>query len=432
MLAALTRLNAFLWGGPLLLLLLFIHLTFTIRTGFIQKKLPLALKLSVQRNGASNGEMSRFASLSTLLAATLGTGNIVGVSTAIAFGGPGAVFWCWLTGVLGMATSYAECYLGIAFRRHTASGSYFGGPMVLWEDLLCRPLVAKLFCLFTILASFGVGCSTQARAVTEAAASTWSLPLLPVGLLLSGLVGLVLLGGAKAIGRICSFLVPLMGIFYLSACLFLLFCNASCLGAALRLIITSAFSFRSVGGGVLGSSLLLAARYGIARGLFTNEAGLGSAPIAAACGSVTTPQSQSLVMMSATFWDTVVMCGITGLVIISSGLRFPSAFLGRSAGDYTSAAFSTLPFYGSELLSVAIIAFAAATLIGWSFFGEKAAEYLFGSSVTVTYRFCYIVMIFLGSQLSLTLVWELCDFFNALMAVPNLVCLFLLRRQVKT
>lgn len=432
MLSILEQLNAFLWGGPVLLFLLFVHLYFTVHTKFIQKKLPLALRLSVQKTEKKGTcEMSRFASLATTLAATLGTGNIVGVSTAVAFGGPGAIFWCWITGVLGMATSYAECYLGILYRRKSENGSYLGGPMVVWEDGLKRPKIARLFCWFTLAASFGVGCSTQARAVTEATTSVWNLPLLPVGIALAVLVGIVLLGGAKSIGKICSFLVPCMGAFYLLACCFLLYCNRSYLWDALCLIIGSAFSFRSVTGGVLGSSILLAARYGIARGLFTNEAGLGSAPIAAASGAVTTPKTQSLVLMSATFWDTVVMCGITGLVIISTYLRSPSLFYFRTAGDYTSAAFSTLPFAGDELLAIALIAFAVATLIGWSFFGEKAAEYLFGSSGTSTYRLCYVFMIFVGSQLSLQLVWELCDFLNALMAVPNLISLLLLRKQIK-
>lgn len=412
------------------MLLLFVHFYFTFHTKFIQRRLPLAIKLSVQKESGT-GDMSRFASLATTLAATLGTGNIVGVSTAVAYGGPGAVFWCWITGVLGMATSYAECYLGIHFRRKQENGSYLGGPMYVWEDGLHRPFVAKLFCFFTLAASFGVGCSTQARAVTEATTSLWNLPLLPVGLAVAGLVGLVLIGGARSIGKICSFLVPCMGIFYLTACVVLLFLNRSYLPDALALIVSSAFSLRSVTGGILGSSFLLAARYGIARGLFTNEAGLGSAPIAAASGSVTTPEAQSLVMMSATFWDTVVMCGITGLVIISSYLKHPSLFLCRTAGDYTAAAFSTLPFAGDELLGIALIAFAVATLIGWSFFGEKAAGYLFGTSGTTTYRLCYVFMIFVGSQLSLSLVWELCDFLNALMAIPNLISLMLLRKLVK-
>ena len=250
MLTFLEHINAFLWGGPLLLFLLFVHLSFTLRTKFIQRKLPLALKLSVRNEGGA-GDMSRFASLATTLAATLGTGNIVGVSTAVAYGGPGAVFWCWITGVLGMATSYAECYLGILFRRKQANGSYLGGPMYVWEDGLHCPRMARLFCYVTLAASFGVGCSTQARAVTEATTSLWDLPLLPVGLLVAGVVGLVLIGGAKSISRICSLLVPCMGIFYLFACGVLLFINRNFLWDALCLILGSAFSLRSVTGCIL-------------------------------------------------------------------------------------------------------------------------------------------------------------------------------------
>lgn len=420
--------NGYLWNGPLLLFLLFTHCYFTYRTGFIQKKLPTALRLSVTAEKKEGG-LGAFASLATTLAATLGTGNIIGLSTAIAIGGPGAVFWCWITGVLGMATSYAECFLSLKFREKRNDGSFCGGPMYLLKNQLHAPKSSRLYAYLLLASAFCVGCSTQSRAVTETVDTLFGLPALPTGLLLAVIIAVVLLGGFTGISTVCTFLVPLMGGFYLLSCVFLLFFHIEYLTDALALILSSAFSFSSVTGGILGSSFLLSARLGIARGLFTNEAGLGSAPVAAA-NSSGEPDRQALVLMSATFWDTVVMCGITGLVIVCSGLAVPGLFEGFSAGDYTLAAFSLLPFAGDKLLGIAIILFAIATLLGWSFFGEKAAEFLFGADQIKTYRFLYCFMVFAGSQMTMSLIWELSDFFNALMFVTNVICLFLLRKEL--
>lgn len=420
--------NGYLWNGPLLLFLLFTHCYFTCRTGFIQKKLPIALRLSVTSEKKEGG-LGAFASLATTLAATLGTGNIIGLSTAIAIGGPGAVFWCWITGVLGMATSYAECFLSLKFREKRSDGSFCGGPMYLLKQQLHAPNISRLYAYLLLISAFCVGCSTQSRAVTETVSTLFHLPSLPTGLCLAAIIAFVLLGGFTGISTVCTFLVPLMGGFYLFSCVILLFFHIEYLIDALLLIVSSAFSFSSVAGGILGSSFLLSARQGIARGLFTNEAGLGSAPVAAA-NSSGEPDRQALVLMSATFWDTVVMCGITGLVIVCSGLAVPGLFEGFAVGDYTLAAFSLLPFAGDKLLGIAIILFAIATLLGWSFFGEKAAEFLFGADQIKTYRFLYCFMVFAGSQMTMSLVWELSDFFNALMFVTNVVCLFLLRKEL--
>lgn len=420
--------NKFLWGGPLLLFLLGSHLYFTVRTGGIQKKLPLALKLSVKSEGSGKG-LSSFSTLATTLAATLGTGNIIGISTAVALGGPGAVFWCWLTGVFGMATTYVECYLSLHFRKARPDGTLYGGPMYLFKNQLHAPRTAKCYAYLLLASSFCVGCSTQSQAVTQTLSSVFHIPTLPAGLILVLVVCLVLLGGVAGISKICTLLVPGMGVFYIGACIFLLFINAEYLFDALALILSSAFSFSSAFGGLVGSSFLLSARYGIARGLFTNEAGLGSAAVSAANSGAKT-DSQSLILMSATFWDTVVMCGITGLVIVSSLLHSPQLFEGLGAGEYTLAAFSLLPFFGKECLGIAIVAFAVATLLGWSFFGEKAVEFLFGNEPIKTYRFLYCFMIFAGSQMTLSLVWELSDFFNALMILPNILSLFLLQKHL--
>jgi len=421
--------NSFLWDGPLLLFLLVTHLYFSVQTGCVQRKLPLALRLSV-RSQKSSGGLGAFASLATTLAATLGTGNIIGLSTAVALGGPGAVFWCWLTGILGMATSYTECFLSLKFREKRTGGSFFGGPMYLLQNRLHAPKTARLYAWMLLFSAFCVGCSTQSRAATETLYTVFDLPMFPTGLFLALLITVVLMGGLAGIGTICSFLVPVMGGFFLFSCILLLFIHTEYLGDALRVIFSSAFSFSSVSGGFLGSSFLLAARHGIARGLFTNEAGLGSAPIAAA-NSAGNAKEQALVLMSATFWDTVVMCGITGLVIVCCGLAVPGLYDNVAAGDYTLAAFFLLPFAGDKLLGIAIVLFAIATLLGWCFFGEKAVEFLFGPEKITVYRFFYCMMVFFGSQMTMNLIWELSDFFNGLMFTVNVTCLFYLRKHLE-
>lgn len=434
MVSWLKSINQFLWGIPMPLMLFGAHIYFTVHLKGVQKHIGKAIRLSVTPDSSeSEGDLSGFASLTATLAATLGTGNIVGISTAVALGGPGAILWCWLTGILGMATSYAECFLGVLYRRKTIDGSYIGGPMYALEFGLNKRWLAILFCIFTLIASYGVGCSTQARAVTETVYTLWGLPEYAVGMTIAVIVGLVIVGGIKTIGGICSKLVPAMGFFYMAGCLVILIMNSSYLLQAILFILRSAFLPSqlpaAVAGGFIGSSIRSAARYGIARGMFTNEAGLGSAAIAAAGAKTSHPSRQALISMSATFWDTVVMCAITGLVIVTNLMKHPESAASYSYAEFTTAAFDILPF-GSRILGLSLIAFAIATLIGWSYFGEKAVDYLFGKSGINNYRLCYIVMIFIGSIMSLDLVWELTDFINALMAIPNLICLFLLRKKI--
>lgn len=425
--------NNVLWGIPMPMILFGAHIYFTIHLKGVQKYIGKAIRLSVTPDRLGEGDLSGFAALTATLAATIGTGNIVGISTAVALGGPGAIFWCWLTGVLGMATSYAECFLGVLFRKKTADGTYLGGPMYALEYGLHQKWLAILFCIFTLIASYGVGCSTQARAVTETIKTLWGIPEYAVGIVLAIIVGLVIVGGIKSIGKICSRLVPAMGLFYILGCIALLIINLPYLFPAFSLILRSAFVSSklpaAVAGGFIGSTIRSAARYGIARGLFTNEAGLGSAAIAAAGAKTSHPSRQALISMSATFWDTVIMCAITGLVIVTNLLKHPSSAEGYSFTELTTAAFDALPF-GDQILGLSLIAFAIATLIGWSYFGEKAVEYLFGKTGISTYRICYIVMIFIGSIMSLELVWELTDLVNAFMALPNLICLLLLRKLI--
>ncbi|HEX3021755.1 MAG TPA: alanine/glycine:cation symporter family protein [Lachnospiraceae bacterium] len=373
--------------------------------------------------------MSSFASLATTLAATLGTGNIIGISTAVALGGPGAIFWCWLTGLFGMATSYAECYLGVKYRQKTSEGSYLGGPMYVLEHGLHSKFLAVIFSLCTLAASFGVGCTTQANSITTTTYSKWNLSPSLVGFIVAILCGFVIVGGVKSIGNVCVKLVPSMGAFYIISCLIILAMNYQYLLSAIILIIKSAFIPSAATGGFIGSTVMLAARYGVARGLFTNEAGLGSAPIAAASAKNNDPSRQALISMTATFWDTVVMCAITGLVIVSNIIRYPDSVKGMNNAELTTAAFSTIPF-GKTLLTLSLIAFAVATLIGWCYFGESAVTYLFGVKAIPLYRVAYIVMIYVGAVLSLDLVWELSDLINALMALPNLLTLLLLYKMI--
>lgn len=431
LLAILKEINQFLWGGPMLVLLLGTHLFFTFYLHFVQKRTKKAIKLSLSSEGDSHGNASALATLTTTLAATLGTGNIVGVSTAIALGGPGAVFWCWLTGIFGMATTYAECYLGLKYRVKDKKGNYHGGPMYALEyGLKCKPL-AICFSICTLLVACGMGCSTQAKAITDVTKSVGVSPYVS-GIVVAIVVGLVIIGGVKQIQKFCMKLVPAMAIFYIAGCLIILCMNYQYIFSAISVILSSAFSKSAIAGGVLGGTIKTAARHGISKGLFTNEAGLGSAAIAAADSKNQNPKEQALVSMSATFWDTVVMCAITGLVIVSTVLKNPSSIEGLSYSEYTSAAFSQIKYFGNGMLGVSIICFAVATLIGWSYFGEKAADYLFGKKGIRIYRFGYVIMIFIGSIMSLDLVWESSDFVNALMAIPNLIALFLLRKEIKS
>lgn len=424
-------LNKLLWNGPLLFLLCATHLLFTIRLGFPQRHTFHAIKLSVtpeEQKGSKN--LSGFATLATTLAATLGTGNIVGVSTAIALGGPGALFWCWITGVFGMATAYAECYLSVLFRQKQPDGTYVGGPMyVLEKGLHSRPM-GCFYALCTLFAAFGVGCTTQSSAITDATSALWHLSPHLVGIGIALAAGSVIVGGVKSIGKFCTKAVPILGFIYVGACLYLLWHNFAFLPAAFSLILKSAFAPKAISGGILGGSFLLAARYGIARGLFTNEAGIGTAAIAAGASRSENPSRQALISMTAVFWDTVVMCALTGLVIITNLLHHPDSVRGFSQAGLTGAAFLSFPLGGNTFLTIALIAFAVATLIGWCYFGEKGAEYLFGAKGIRAYHFLYILMIYVGAILPMNLVWGLTDLINGIMVLPNVLALWLLQKLI--
>ena len=421
----LTEVSGLLWGWPMIILLLGTHIYLTIILRFPQRKIFTAIRLSVKRDPGATGDVSQFRSLATALAATIGTGNIIGVATAVSLGGPGAVLWCWLTGVFGISTKYAEGLLAIKYRVKTESGRMLGGPMYALERGLGWKWLAVLFALFTALASFGIGNTVQANAIATVTNETYHINPAVTGAVICLLAGSVVLGGVKSIARVCGLLVPFMALFYVLGCLYILCVNASYVWPALKLIIESAFSPQAAGGGFAGTTVMMAARYGIARGLFSNESGMGSAPIVAAAAQTRNPVRQALVSSSGTFWDTVVICAITGLVIVSSVLAYPDIEFANGA-TLTKAAFSKIPVVGTPLLTFGLLTFAFSTILGWCYYGERAVEYLSGRRWVIAYRVLYIAAIFIGSVIELDLVWNLADCMNALMTIPNLISLLLL------
>lgn len=420
-----TTLSSLLWGWPMIALLLGTHVFLTIRLRFPQLKILKAIKLSVKRDEDASGDVSQFGALATALAATIGTGNIVGVATAISLGGPGAVFWCWLTGVFGIATKYGEALLAIKYRETTADGRMLGGPMYALEKGLGWKWMAVLFAIFTACASFGIGSTVQANAIATITHETYGVPTTIVGIAVSLLIAAVVLGGVKSIAKVCGFLVPFMALFYVLGCIYILSVNGSYVWPAIKLIVESAFSPQAASGGFAGTSVMLAARYGISRGLFSNESGMGSAPIVAAAARTRNPVRQALVSSTGTFWDTVVICAITGVVIVSSILAYPDISYTDGA-TLTKLAFDKIPYVGKPLLSFGLLTFAFSTILGWSYYGERAVEYLKGKSWMLVYRVLFIISIFAGSVANLNVVWNLSDCTNALMAIPNLISLLLL------
>lgn len=420
-----TTLSSLLWGWPMIALLLGTHVFLTIRLRFPQLKIMKAIKLSVKRDKDASGDVSQFGALATALAATIGTGNIVGVATAISLGGPGAVFWCWLTGVFGIATKYGEGLLAIKYRETTADGRMLGGPMYALEKGLGWKWMAVLFAIFTTCASFGIGSTVQANAIATITHETYGVSTTIVGIAVSLLIAAVVLGGVKSIAKVCGFLVPFMALFYVLGCIYILSVNGSYVWPAIKLIVESAFSPQAASGGFAGTSVMLAARYGISRGLFSNESGMGSAPIVAAAARTRNPVRQALVSSTGTFWDTVVICAITGVVIVSSILAYPDISYTDGA-TLTKMAFDKIPYVGKPLLSFGLLTFAFSTILGWSYYGERAVEYLKGKSWMLVYRVLFIISIFAGSVANLDVVWNLSDCTNALMAIPNLTSLLLL------
>ena len=431
--AVLNDISGFLWGWPMVIILLGTHLFMTFRLKIPQRKLFTAIKLSVTKEDGQKGDVSPFAALATALAATIGTGNIVGVATAITLGGPGAILWCWFTGIFGMSTKYAESFIGIKYRVRTSDGMMLGGPMYALEKGLKMKWLGTLFAILTSLAAFGIGNSVQANAISENVSEMlpfWNPQTTKVvaGFIMSLLVGVVIIGGVKSISKICTRLVPFMALFYILGCLYILIVNHDYILPAISWICEDAFTGQAVGGGAAGGGIMLVARYGIARGLFSNEAGMGSEPIVAAAAQTRNPARQALVSSSGVFWDTVVICAMTGLVIVTTLMANPS--LQNETGLLTKKVFETIPYVGMPLLSFGMLTFAFSTILGWSYYGERSMEYLAGKKSIKFYRVAWVILVFVGSVMSLGMVWSLAEIMNALMALPNLIAVLFLSNVI--
>lgn len=431
--------DGFVWGIPMLVILLGSHIYFTIRTGFIQRKIPTAIKLSVAKDPDAKGDISQFGALTTALSATIGTGNIVGVGTAILAGGPGAVLWMWLTGVFGIATKYAETFAAVKYRVEDHEGNMLGGAMYAWKRAFKKEdgstpwwaaLGAGAFALFAAIASFGIGSAVQSSAMTDIIISNApGVPEWAIGLAIVIMVSLVIFGGIKSISRVCEMLVPFMAIAYAWGCVVIIGLNWQFVWPAICMICECAFTGKAVFGGALGSGVMLAIQFGCARGLFSNESGLGSAPIVASAAATRNPARQALVSMTGTFWDTVVICALTGIVLVSTMLANPSLMEGdaiTAGAQLTSAAFASIPFIGTPILVIGMVLFAYSTILGWSYYGNRCITYLFGKRAIRPYQIVYVVIAFLGAIGVGDVVWTISDITNALMAVPNIIVVLLL------
>ena len=417
------------WGWGMILLLLGTHLFMTVRTGFIQRKtITKGIKLSVSKEPDADGEVSQFGALATALASTIGTGNIIGVGTAVALGGPGAVLWCWLTGVFGIATKYSESLIAVKYRVKTEDGRMQGGAMYALERGLHMQWLGLIFAVFAGFASFGIGCATQVNAIATVCNENLHINKAVVGIIIGVLTAVVIFGGIKSIARVCERLVPFMALFYVLGCIVILGINYDYIIPAITTICRLAFQPGAATGGLVGSGIMLAMRYGVARGLFSNESGMGSAPIAAAAAQTRNPVRQALVSSTGTFWDTVVVCLMTGLVLVSTIMKNPAINANEitDGGVLTSLAFDQIPVIGPLILVVGIISFAFSTILGWAYYGERCVEYFAGKKGLIPYRVLYIAVAVIAPIVALDVVWDIADILNALMAIPNLIAVLLL------
>ena len=430
------KINGAVWGWPMIILLFGTHVFLTIRTGFIQRKtISKGIKLSVAKDPDAEGEVSQFGALTTALAATIGTGNIIGVGTAIALGGPGAVLWTWLTGVFGIATKYAESLIAVKYRVKTEDGRMQGGAMYALERGLNMKWLGMLFAILAGFASFGIGCATQVNAIATVCRENFGVPAWIVGVVVAILTAIVIFGGIRAIANVCEKLVPFMAIFYVLGCVIILCMNYDYIIPALATICKLAFTPGAAAGGLVGTGIRYAIQYGVARGLFSNESGLGSAPIAAAAAQTRNPVRQALVSSTGTFWDTVVVCALTGLVLVTTIMKNPTINANEvsDGGVLTSLAFGQIPYLGPIILTLGMISFAYSTILGWAYYGERCVEYFAGRAgkgVLIVYRILYIAVAAIASVVALDLVWLIADTLNALMAIPNLIAVLLLSNMI--
>ena len=427
----LSAIDSFIWGAPLLILLSGTGLYLTLRLGFIQiRYLPRALGYLFKKDKGGKGDVSSFAALCTALAATIGTGNIVGVATAVQAGGPGAIFWMWLVALLGMATKYAECLLAVKYRVRDKNGFMAGGPMYYIESGLGIKWLAKLFALFGVMvAFFGIGTFPQVNAITHAMQDTFNIPVLVTAIIVTLLVGLIILGGVKRIATASSLIVPFMAILYVTTSLVIILLNIEKVPDAISLIIYSAFEPQAALGGAVGFTVMKAIQSGVARGIFSNESGLGSAPIAAAAAQTREPVRQGLISMTGTFLDTIIVCTMTGIVLVLTGAWNNPELAGATVTNYAFAQ-GLGTSIGATIVTVGLLFFAFTTILGWCYYGERCFVYLVGIRGVKLYRLAYIVLVGLGSFLHLNLIWIIADIVNGLMAFPNLIALIGLRKVV--
>ncbi|MFD1020771.1 alanine/glycine:cation symporter family protein [Thalassobacillus hwangdonensis] len=419
----LNQISGIVWGPFLLILLVGTGVYLTLRLGFLQfRSLGYALKLAFspgKQDKKSKGDISHYQALTTAMAATIGTGNIAGVATAVVLGGPGAVFWMWITAVFGMATKYAEAILAVKYRTTDKNGQISGGPMYYLERGLKQKWLAILFALFGAIAAFGIGNMVQSNSVSDALVQTFSIPTWVTGVVLTALAALVLLGGIKSIGKVTSFFVPIMALFYVIGALIIIFMNLELVPGAFATIFTDAFTGSAIGGGLLGTAI----RYGVARGVFSNEAGLGSAPIAAAAAKTDYPGRQALVSMTQVLIDTLIVCTMTGLTIVMAN-QYGG---GLDGADLTSASFEVfLGSAGGYIVAIGLVFFAFSTIVGWSYYGEKCFGYLTNDRGLGIYKILFVGFVFVGAIVQLDLVWTFADIMNGLMAFPNLIGLLFL------
>lgn len=437
-----TTLNSYLWGFPMIAFLLFTHLFFTVKTGFVQKKLFKGIKLSFTGNSPEGKNISPFQTLCTTLASTLGTGNIIGIGTAIALGGAGSLFWCLVTGLLGIATMYCESFLSLKYRVKNENGVYVGGPMYYMKRGMNSKALGVFFALAASLGGLITGAALQGNAIStavhgffkiEKSGSTLELNFVTVtvGALAAILTALVIMGGVKSVGSVCQVLVPFMAIAYMLACVGIMIVNRRYLGEALSLIFTSAFSPKAAFGGFTGSTIMTACRFGMARGLFSNEAGVGTTSVVSAAAEGHNHKNLSYVAMTAAFWDTAVVCMMTGVAIVSAILANPELAAKTSGDMLASLAFDTLPVVGRPVLFFGLVTFAFSTIIGWSYIGERCIEFVLGHRGIRLYRALWVGAVAISAAVNSELVWSIADTVNVLLVVPNTTALYVLNKEIE-
>lgn len=421
--------SSFLWGLPMTALLMSMHIFTTIRLNGVQFHIIRQIKAFFMHKKYDNKGISQNSAFLTILASTMGTGNILGVSSAIISGGPGSLFWMIIAGFLGMATKYAETWLAVKHQKLQKDGTYIGGAMIVLKNY---PVLSHLFVLFTCCAGLGIGCSIQSNAASQMIHDTFKIPVIIIAVILSVLTGLVILKGFQGIVSFCNVLIPVAGLLYLISCGLILWMNHDLLFPSIKLILSSAFSPQSFAGGLLGTSVRSAIRYGISRGLFTNEAGMGSTPILSASSFCCNAENPSYIAMMSVFFDTIIVSSITGLIFVSCMIRTPALFLIHQSQSLALACFSLIPFAGKYILTISTTLFAFSTMIGWCAIAERPLQFLYGYTSVIIYRFLWILFIFLGCMTDLRFLWSCSDLFNAFMCLPNILMILQYIDQIQT